>query len=358
MDKIKTSFLAYIRAFDTWSISDSVLLRDVQVLTLYQGRYTNSRRTSPVPHLQCVGGTAGCGSFVPDVVQCQNKGWDGVDVQWECKTDMDETYRFGRIEVSCEGYSHPDDPHILKGSCGLEYTLELTAQGRQRGGGGGGGGFASSFFQGSSDGGRGHQAGNAHPQSSTAGDASGLVVVALFLLLAYGVYKMFLCGPLQGQERFPGSDPQGPGPQGHHGDAHPTGPAPPGFKPDYTDAYSGSGAGYPGAGSAGYPGASSDYGFRSQSAGPQPTRNSASTGGGFWTGMGTGGLLGYLFGSQRRQPGMFTGGFNPGHSWNAGNSGHSWNAGNSGHSWNAGTPKTPPSSGTRTASGFGGTKRR
>lgn len=52
--------------------------------------------------------------------------------QWECKTDMDNAYRFGRIEVSCEGYSHPADAYILKGSCGLEYTLELTEEGRRR----------------------------------------------------------------------------------------------------------------------------------------------------------------------------------------------------------------------------------
>lgn len=58
-----------------------MLLRDVQVLTLYRGRYTTARRSSPVPHLQCVGGSAGCQAFVPEVVQCQNKGWDGVDVQ-------------------------------------------------------------------------------------------------------------------------------------------------------------------------------------------------------------------------------------------------------------------------------------
>ncbi|KAG7461999.1 hypothetical protein MATL_G00197160 [Megalops atlanticus] len=147
--------LLFVLHTEGWNDGGSVLLRDVQALTLYRGRYTNSRRTSPVPQLQCVGGSAGCSSFVPEVVQCQNKGWDGIDVQWECKTDMDNAYRFGRIEVSCEGFNHPDDPYILKGSCGLEYTLELTEQGRQRGGGshgtGGFGDFASSFFQGSSD---------------------------------------------------------------------------------------------------------------------------------------------------------------------------------------------------------------
>ena len=36
------------------------------------------------------------------------------------------------MEVICEGYDYPDDPYILKGSCGLEYTLELTKEGHNR----------------------------------------------------------------------------------------------------------------------------------------------------------------------------------------------------------------------------------
>ena len=38
-------------------------------------------------------------------------------------------FRFGNIEVVCEGYDYPDDPFILKGSCGLEYTLDYTMEG-------------------------------------------------------------------------------------------------------------------------------------------------------------------------------------------------------------------------------------
>jgi len=34
--------------------------------------------------------------------------------------------RFGSVVVICEGYNYPDDPYILAGSCGMEYTLELT----------------------------------------------------------------------------------------------------------------------------------------------------------------------------------------------------------------------------------------
>uniref|UniRef100_A0A8C1H3L8 Store-operated calcium entry-associated regulatory factor n=1 Tax=Cyprinus carpio carpio TaxID=630221 RepID=A0A8C1H3L8_CYPCA len=158
---------------------EAVLLRDVQVLTLYRGRYTTARRSSPVPQLQCVGGSAGCGSFVLEVVQCYNRGSDGIDTQWECKADMDNTYRFGRVEVSCEGYTSPNDAYVLRGSCGLEYTLELTAEGKQQHthGTSGFSDFASNFFQGSSNqkqqqrGGHYQQSNNQYPfQNGPSGD--------------------------------------------------------------------------------------------------------------------------------------------------------------------------------------------
>lgn len=168
---------------------------------------------------------------------------------------MDNAYRFGRIEVSCEGFNHPDDAYILTGSCGLEYTVELTQEGQNRqshqswGGGGGGkqGGwgssgftqFASSFFNGFSGNRHQHQHGG-HQQRGSSGygqpqypsaegeGLGGLIVVGVLLLLAYGVYKMFLCGPPhgqgQGQERFPND---GDWQNGQ------SGPPPPGFKPDY-----------------------------------------------------------------------------------------------------------------------------
>ena len=57
-----------------------VKLRDVQVLTLKDGKMTTGRRSSPVAQLNCVGGSAK-GNFRPQVVQCINRGWDGQDVQ-------------------------------------------------------------------------------------------------------------------------------------------------------------------------------------------------------------------------------------------------------------------------------------
>ena len=84
-------------------------------------------------------------------MQCYNRGTDGRSmmmmmmmmmmmlmmvmsrsIQWECKSEMDNSFRFGQVEVVCEGYDYPGDPYILLGSCGLEYHLELTKEGRER----------------------------------------------------------------------------------------------------------------------------------------------------------------------------------------------------------------------------------
>lgn len=67
--------------------------------------------------LNCVKGACAL-DYQPDTVQCLNMGTDGVDVQWKCEADLDSRVKFGHIDVSCEGYSSPNDPYVLKGSCG------------------------------------------------------------------------------------------------------------------------------------------------------------------------------------------------------------------------------------------------
>ena len=37
---------------------------------------------------------------------------------------MDNKYRFGRIDVNCEGYDYPDDAYILRGSCGVSANID------------------------------------------------------------------------------------------------------------------------------------------------------------------------------------------------------------------------------------------
>ncbi|XP_042307039.1 store-operated calcium entry-associated regulatory factor [Sceloporus undulatus] len=284
---------------------ERILLREVQALTLYPGKYTNYRRTSPVPQLQCTGGSAGCAAYTPDVIQCYNKGWDGYDVQWECKAELDNAYRFGKIEVSCEGYDYPDDPYILKGSCGLAYTLELTKAGQQKGSS-----FDGSYFSPTS--------------SDSLSSGAGVVLVILFVVLVFGVYKLFLCDnhPQYGfadGDGHSGTYHQSPPPPGFKSDGqYYQRPPPPGFKPTFA-------------------GAASDSSYHSNS-GP-----------GFWTGLGAGGLLGYLAGN-RRSPSHHT--YSPYYDTWAGPSAQPPAFGTSRNS------TTSYHSGTRSTSGFGGTKRR
>lgn len=53
-----------------------IKLKDVNALTLYRDRYTIGRK--PIPQLSC----SGLCSKQPDVVQCTNQGFDGLDYQW------------------------------------------------------------------------------------------------------------------------------------------------------------------------------------------------------------------------------------------------------------------------------------
>eukprot|EP00287_Rhodomonas_sp_CCMP768_P004689 CAMPEP_0196724312 /NCGR_PEP_ID=MMETSP1091-20130531/6216_1 /TAXON_ID=302021 /ORGANISM="Rhodomonas sp., Strain CCMP768" /LENGTH=279 /DNA_ID=CAMNT_0042066415 /DNA_START=13 /DNA_END=849 /DNA_ORIENTATION=- len=112
----------------------SIDLQDVATLTFKAGQMTKGRRAAPVPQLACVSGKA-CSthSHLVDVVQCRNVGVDDLgSVQWECHSDLEDTVRFGSINVNCEGYSHSQDARKLRGSCGLEYTLQYTDNGRRQ----------------------------------------------------------------------------------------------------------------------------------------------------------------------------------------------------------------------------------
>lgn len=108
------------------AVMDKVRPEEVKVLTLSKNKMTTGRRNRPMPQLTCKGRL--CSEFTPATVLCLNMGTDGRDVQWKCEADMPDGYRFGTIDVSCEGYNYPDDPYILAGSCGLTYTLEGPGQ--------------------------------------------------------------------------------------------------------------------------------------------------------------------------------------------------------------------------------------
>lgn len=105
---------------------ESIYQQDIEVLTLRQGHMTTSRRTTPVPQLSCVGVL--CNDVIlPDVVQCYNKGVDDRErIQWKCEGKLQPGVYFKNLEVSCEGFENRDDPFVLVGSCGLEYTLRTS----------------------------------------------------------------------------------------------------------------------------------------------------------------------------------------------------------------------------------------
>ncbi|KAF8968177.1 DUF1183-domain-containing protein [Flammula alnicola] len=98
-----------------------VELVKIPSLTFYKDAYTAARRTSALPQLVCIGKP--CKLFQPEVVRCVNLGGVGTDVDWKCEADLPDSLRFGKVEVSCEGWSRPGDPYVLKGSCSLEYRL-------------------------------------------------------------------------------------------------------------------------------------------------------------------------------------------------------------------------------------------
>ena len=122
------------------AVARSVPIRSVEALTLQAGRLTTGRRSAPVPQLTCRGSNC---RHSPSAVRCTNAGFDGTDAQWDCKAEMDPSVRFGDLNVQCEGYDYANDPNILIGSCGLEYTLAATGAPSAASGGGGGGGYHS-----------------------------------------------------------------------------------------------------------------------------------------------------------------------------------------------------------------------
>ncbi|KAI0303848.1 hypothetical protein B0F90DRAFT_1335682 [Multifurca ochricompacta] len=90
-----------------------VRLADIPALTLYKGESTLSRRGQPISQLICKGKI--CKLFTPDVIRCVNLGGEGTEVDWKCETDLPESLRLGRIQVSCEGWLGPGDSYVLKG---------------------------------------------------------------------------------------------------------------------------------------------------------------------------------------------------------------------------------------------------
>jgi len=290
-----------------------VLLTDIKVLTFEEGRYTNARRTSAIPSLSCLGGSAKNSEYKPTTVQCTNVGTDGVDVQWECKADLNSEVKFGKTEVSCEGYEYPNDPFILAGSCGLEYTLEYVNP-RQ-----------NSYGYGQNN--YGHNTYGQHQEHHSTSKWQSILIFAVVAFILYNLFKRF-AGTFSNQN--PGYGSNYPHSSTNYGN---------GGYPNNNNNNN-----YPPGGNSGFPGypKPNTYGQTYS----QPTSQSTFQPG-FWGGMGGGGLLGYLLGRSTRPSYGSYGGFGSPR-YSSGFGGSSFSSGFGGGS----------SSGSRTASGFGGTRRR
>ncbi|KAI8362966.1 hypothetical protein B0O80DRAFT_432320 [Mortierella sp. GBAus27b] len=303
------SWSSLVEAFG--SSHNKVLLKDVQTITLHRGKMTAGRRTSPVPQLNCVGGNA-CGDYEPAVVQCTNSGFDGMDVQWKCQADLPSKLRFGELNVYCEGFAYPDDPYVLKGSCGLEYELYYTNIHSNR------------------DRGEQWQARESYKSTTFSPEA---ILLCFGIIFVVAFFCVGLCIHL-----------------GNSGNARRDEPPPP-YRASAHDHRPSGGGGGPGSGSGGGGGFGGGWGSgwgsgRSNRNHDKPTDGEGFRPG-FWTGVGVGGAAAYLAtrereSTRRQQPTYTTSA--PSHSSYSGGFGAS--------------SSSSSSSSTRTATGFGGTRRR
>jgi len=331
--------------------NEKVLMDNVKALTFKADQWTTTRRTQSSGQLVCTGGTASARSdMMPKVVQCVAKGSDGAgNIQWKCEADLDEKVKFGDLEVVCEGFSYPEDPYITKGSCSLEYKLEFTEKGQQSQ-------YSSNqqrnthqqqqqqqqpqqqFSYGSPSYGSTH----GHNANTSSSSHSSFWDIVMFLVVAAIVIGLVAsCGhsdrrhhstntvpPTQGSTPFP----------------------PPGQQQGYSTS------------------SSSSSSYPSHSSSSSTHHASTSSGPGFWTGMVGGGLLSWLWNRPRRhqqpyyaqQPSYTQPTY--GHSQPTYNSGwgSSWGGSSSSTSSYSSSPShsTSSPSTTRTASGYGGTRRK
>ena len=306
-----------------------VRLTDINVLTFSEGSYTTGRRANPVQQLTCVSGSACVQThFKPKTVQCRNQGSDGYDVQWKCEADLDSSVSFGRTDVTCEGYDYPEDPYVLRGSCGLEYVLDFVH-----------GSSHSSYH-------------SSHNTASKNNDVPSAFSSFISMICCVGVivFLLWMCSSnnrstpeagsssnSNGNHWGGGGGPGGGGYGGGGGMGWRRGPQP----PPYSDPFDDSG-----------PSCGFDNGCGSASYSRRPRAGNSGFGGpGFWSGLAAGGLMGYMFGGNRNRYGYNNTYPNQRYNNPFGNAGPSWSgAGSSGGAGYSG--------GTRSASGFGGTRRR
>ncbi|KAI9903365.1 hypothetical protein N3K66_002717 [Trichothecium roseum] len=277
---------------------DAILLSKVQSLTLKgHGAQTRHRRVPAIPQLRCVNAQPELRRLAEsgvDVMRCLNEGkpsYGGTeDVTWSCAAVLAPEIALAETDVVCEGYAHPDDDEVLRGSCGVEYTVRLTPLGEER-------------YPHLVAGGYSHGYGAPRHDDEDGWDwaavAFALVFLAVLGTIVYGAYAAWTGNQRQpprrrtaprnnndnnrgGRAPGPGWDPNFGG--GWNDDNDDNDPPPP---------YPGTGGSYSGGRAK-----RSSAGSRSSSSRGNSNNDNAAWRPGFWSGLGTGGLAGYAAGRR------------------------------------------------------------
>lgn len=270
-------------------------LRNIDSLVFNRDSKTTGRRSSPIPQMQCTGGPC---HLSPSSVFCKNIGLDANDgVNWECKASLPNGVTLGRVEVSCEGYDYPEDPYILKGSCGLEYTLDGATTTHNS--------YDSSYHN-------DHYRPHYSSSYSSSSFMSSIVSILVFLVIAFMIARA--CSPQSTHFRGGG----GGSAWGPHDNPPPYG--------------------------------SGVYSSTASCAAPSSSAAAAAggQGAGFWTGLGLGGLGGYFMGRNRNGYGMRYGNAYGGYGYGGGFGG----------GYRAPTYVPSGGGGSSSSSSYGGTRRR
>ncbi|KAI1815286.1 DUF1183-domain-containing protein [Poronia punctata] len=306
---------------------EAILLSEVQSLTLRANKQTTHRRVSAIPQLRCVSSPRVCALYDLDVMRCTNQGssYTAEDVEWSCAASLPPELKLGSTDVVCEGYAGPDDPYVLRGSCGVEYRLVLTELGEQKYPDIANGGGWFSGWGGGRDSSTSSKRPNLDEKEGETGISGWLFSIVFISVVIWIVYSAWTQRPGgAGPQRRPRTGWFGGGGGGND----------PGFGP----------GGGGGGGFGGYdepPPPYSKYG-RSNQEGWRP---------GFWSGMASGAAAAYMAGNRGRrqeQRGFFGGGSGSGSSWRSGPEPSS----------SSSRPSGSMSSSRYSSTGFGSTSRR
>ncbi|KAL2123018.1 hypothetical protein VTJ04DRAFT_3473 [Mycothermus thermophilus] len=305
---------------------DAILLSEVESITLTHPKKTTSRRLPPIPQLRCVSHPRLCALAGPvRTMRCTNQGasYTSQDIQWACTASLPASLRLDRTDVICEGYDSADDVYVLKGSCGVEYTVRLTEYGAEK---------YPDLVGLDDDGGRWG--------SGAAGDWAGWVFWALFIgVVAWMVYGACVNGG-RGRAGGGGNGARRPGGGGGWGGGGGGGWGP-GWGPgggddnDPPPPYPGTGPGYGSKWSSGTGGAQGQEGWRP----------------GFWTGVASGAAAGYMAGRRGQQNNM-----NDSNHYRRG--GGFWGDNGGGSGWGSGRPSRSDPGPRQESTGYGSTLRR